>query len=305
MQINEDTIRPDWNKPKYVDDKIDLSNNLCYDTIVNESISNLIKTLDVSFRQYTDEYPLYVAISNHHDIDIKNLVCGYGLGELIDRILRVYKNLKFAIVSPTWPMVEIFCSLHSIPFERISSHKQETNCQAIYIANPNGITGECFSKKELEDLLNRYELVVIDEAYGEFSNIDYSFFKEAKYRENLLVLKTLSKSLGVAGLRIGYGVANFEIINKLQMVRPSCTSHSISVDLSPYLFDMIPGHVSRMIETRTWLEQNYDCIPSQGNFVLFRTLPKGIDEKFYTKNIKGIHRMSLTNLQIIKNAISN
>lgn len=303
MQINENIIRPDWTKPKYPTGKIDLSNNVCYDVVLNEQVSNLIKTLDLPFRQYSDEYPLYVTISKHHSVDMKNLFVGYGIGEIIDRVLRSYSHLKFAIVSPTWQMVEVFCDLHSIPYERISSYDSPSQCNAIYIANPNGISGQCVTKEDLLKILDRYEFVIIDEAYGEFSDVNQSLFNDATNYKNLMVLKTLSKSLSMAGLRIGYGSANFDIVNRIQSIRPSCISQSMSVSLAPFLFELIPSHIFRMIETRKWIEENYDCVHSQANFVLFNTLPDRISDHFYIKEINGLYRMSLINLEIIKDAI--
>lgn len=295
-------MRPSWQESRYNDEKINLSNNVCYDIIVLDKINSLLKTKDFNFRQYPDEYIVYKSISNYHNVNTKNIAIGYGLGELITRVLKLKKIKKLSIVTPTWPMVEVYSNIYGIEH----SSGVDFSANALYIANPNGVTGKCLSKHEIIELLDKFELVIVDEAYGEFSKKEFSVIDIAADRDNLIVLKTLSKSLGLAGLRFGYAISNEKIIYELQINRPSCIMNSMLMTISDELFEMIPSHITRMNETKEFIHDNFDCDESHGNFVLIINTPAIIQETFIVKEIPNFAtRMSLTNLHIFKDAINN
>lgn len=95
----------------------------------------------------------------------------------------------------------------------------------IYICNPNNPTGTYVGIRELEDLIRRVDpriLIVVDEAYGEYADMpDYpNAWRLASVYPNLLVTRTFSKLYGLAGLRIGYGIANAELARALSRLKP-------------------------------------------------------------------------------------
>ena len=121
--------------------------------------------------------------------------------------------------------------------------------------------------------------------------------------DNLIVLKTLSKSIAVAGIRLGYAISNEEIINELQLTRPSGVPSCIVAPILPDLFELIPDHVKRMLKARNFLEATTECIPSQGNFVILKELPEGFENHFIVRTLsENTYRMALTNLKIILDA---
>lgn len=89
----------------------------------------------------------------------------------------------------------------------------------IYLANPNNPTGTYINKKEYEWLMEKVPkdvLVIADEAYYEFAEDVEDYPKALEYdHENVIVLRTFSKAYGLAGFRVGYGIASEEIINNL------------------------------------------------------------------------------------------
>lgn len=293
-------MRPDWTTSRYNCKKLNLANNVCYDTVLLNHIDQLLNSKKINFRQYPDEYIVYNTIAHYHLINAKNIAVGYGLGELITRILKLKLIKKIAIVSPTWPMVEVFCKIFGIS----CCDHIDYSANAIYLANPNGMDGSCLSQAEIINLLDKFELVIIDEAYGEFATIQYSVLDIAPVQSNLIVLKTFSKSLSLAGLRLGYAIANEDLIFELQLNRPSCVVSSVSLSIIEELFDLIPDHVSRMQATKHYIEQHYDCIASHGNYVLFKEMPDYFNNRIDVKEISTVaHRMALTNLEIFKNEI--
>mgnify|MGYP003403909769 CR=1 FL=1 len=84
--------------------------------------------------------------------------------------------------------------------------KVSKNADILYLDSPNNPTGFQFQKNVLQKLVKSFDgLIIIDEAYGEFS--DFSLSNMVKSQENLIVVQTLSKSFGLAGLRLGYFIA--------------------------------------------------------------------------------------------------
>src|SRR5574338_1707935 len=82
----------------------------------------------------------------------------------------------------------------------------------LYLDSPNNPTGFQFKKEEIHDLIKKFDgIVIVDEAYGEFS--DYSVTGLTKKFENLIVVRTFSKTFGLAGLRLGYVISNKKFID--------------------------------------------------------------------------------------------
>ena len=107
------------------------------------------------------------------------------------------------------------------------------NTRLIYIANPNNPTGTIVTKKEVEDFFQKVPddiLVIMDEAYYEYiDNPNYpDSFKYLKEGKNILILRTFSKIYGLAGVRLGYGIAQKEIIASLAKLRISFNVNRLS-----------------------------------------------------------------------------
>lgn len=109
----------------------------------------------------------------------------------------------------------------------------QKNTKLVFIANPNNPTGTIVTRKEVEEFFAKIPeniLVVMDEAYREYID-DPEFpdsFKIFKERKNILILRTFSKIYGLAGARLGYGIARKEIITNLMKLRISFNVNRIS-----------------------------------------------------------------------------
>lgn len=150
---------------------------------------------------------------------------GNGSDQIIDLILSNFarKGAKILTSNPTFGFFEERCKLYAIPTIKIPFDKNMTlnsdkflqeskKANILYLDSPNNPTGFQFQRKQLEKLIQEFDgLVIIDEAYVEFA--DFSIVNMTKKANNLLVLRTLSKSFGLAGLRIGYFIANKKAID--------------------------------------------------------------------------------------------
>lgn len=293
-----ETLRPDWKKIRYAEDRLDLSNNICYDAVLLKKIDQIFKHNDISLRQYPDEAVAYKILSDHYNIPMQNISVGFGIGELIIRILQLSLVKKISIVSPTWPMVEVYSKIYQIDH----SSCYDNTANVLYLANPNGVDGSIILKSEIENYLNDFDLVIVDEAYADFDS-SQSVLNQAHLKDNLVVLKTFSKSLSLAGLRFGYAFSNSKIIKELQEKRPSGATTDISIDLLPKLIDLIPEHVERMLYTKKYIEENYNCLESHGNYVIFKSNPDFNSAKL--KEIKNVgYRMALTDIETFRKLIT-
>ncbi len=169
----------------------------------------------------------------------KEVVVGRGSDEAIDLIVRVFCRAgvdQILICPPTYGMYEISAEIQGAGITRVpmvlgreQSYLDEEairrnlgkGVKVIFICSPNNPTGTVFSRESLKRICKSAEdqaIVVVDEAYGEFSK-DESMISELKNFPNLIVLRTLSKAWAVAGLRCGVALAQEPLISLLQKVR--------------------------------------------------------------------------------------
>lgn len=161
------------------------------------------------------------ALAEFHEVPMENILAGAGADELIDLIMRLFIEPGDAILNcpPTFGMYAFDADLNgarvvSIPrsegFEldirRIEEAAKDEQAKIIFLANPNNPDGGLVSTKYIESILALPLLVILDEAYIQFSSQDASMIDQVPRRNNLVVLRTFSKWAALAGLRVGYGV---------------------------------------------------------------------------------------------------
>lgn len=147
----------------------------------------------------------------------------------------------------------------------------------VWLAYPNNPTGVLFTRADIEAILAVAQgIVVVDEAYGAFSND--SFLSQAGQYENLVVLRTLSK-IGFAGLRIGYAAGHALVMNQLAKIVPPYNMNQLSLIAAKFALqhmDMVNGYIDllkterqRLIAALTTLP-NTQVFSSEANFVTMR-----------------------------------
>jgi histidinol-phosphate aminotransferase len=283
-----------YQKPELLQDAVKLDSNENYvisKQFQNDIISSARKNSDVR------EYPLggverlIQMISKFIKISPSMIGVGNGSDQILDLILSNFasKQTKVLTSNPTFGFFEERCKLYSVPLITIPFSnnmelsikdfvKQSKNADILYLDSPNNPTGFQFSKNELQKLIKSFNgFVIIDEAYGEFG--DYSLSSMVKTQENLIVVQTLSKSFGLAGLRLGYFIANKKFtevfMNVLQYPYPLSTitveSGILALEKSKLMksaVDNIKTERKRIIKNL----QKYDAFEvfdSKANFVLF------------------------------------
>jgi len=283
-----------YKKPDLVEDSVKLDSNENYvipKQFQNDIITSAKKNSDV--RQYPlgriDD--LIKAISKFSKIPNSMIGIGNGSDQILDLILSNFASKKTKVLTsnPTFGFFEERCKLYSIPLIAIPFSddmkldideftKQSKNADILYLDSPNNPTGFQFPKNELQKLIKSFKgLVIIDEAYGEFG--DYTLSNMVKTHENLIVVQTLSKSFGLAGLRLGYFIANKKFtevfMSVLQYPYPLSTitiesgiSALEKLNLMQNAVENIKTERKRIIENLRKYDA-FDVFDSKANFVLF------------------------------------
>ncbi|MCF8009934.1 MAG: histidinol-phosphate transaminase [Clostridiales bacterium] len=190
------------------------------------------------YSHYFNRYPdplannLVKALASYTGFSEDYILAGNGSDEIIlDLALTFAAGGKVIITSPTFSMYEVHSrvagaepvfiprkSCFSIDIEKIKNYEQDTDTRIIFICSPNNPTANEIKHEELEQILNSVNcLVVVDEAYIEFGGKTTAVLLR-KY-PNMVVIRSFSKSFGLAGLRVGYLLANPEVIRQVCRVK--------------------------------------------------------------------------------------
>lgn len=299
-------LRADWQVPVF-SNSLTLSTNVCYDQYLLNQINQDLKELSSNdLYLYTNEFLLYQALASRHNVPLSQLSIGFGFGELFSRICDLYREDTFLVVKPTWQYVELLLASKKINYQTFEYEeffhldldllkKCGEWADILYLANPSGINGTVLEKNDILDLSNCFKLIIVDEAYGDFSTKPSSVIDSVNNYNNIIIGKTFSKSVAMAGLRLGYTIANEELTEKIQDIRPSYSSSSLSTYLGPKLLTYIDDHVHRMKSTRSYLETTYNLPLSNGNYVLFKN--GQLDINVETKKVhQDWQRLTLTDI---------
>lgn len=185
--------------------------------------------------RYPDPHQLVLkqSISEIKNVPVENILLGNGSDEILDMIFRVFFEPgqdNIIINTPTFGMFKVLAAINNIACKDvlmthdfqldIASIKKaiNSNTKAIFICSPNNPTGNVMEEASILELLELGVLVVVDEAYVDFSNTS-SWSLRIKEYKNLIVTQTFSKAYGLAGIRLGACYANADTIGLLKKVK--------------------------------------------------------------------------------------
>ena len=198
--------------------------------------STRVKQALATFSRYhiypdPEQRELRKALESYTGFNSEHIVAGSGSDELIDLILRLFIEPGDKVINcpPTFGMYK-FCTevcggkIVTIPRKQdfsidIAAVKKAINnkTKVIFIASPNNPSANITSEAEILELLKTAIIVVIDEAYYEFSGTTVAHL--VPHYPNLIVLRTFSKWAGLAGLRVGYGIFSSYMVEYLMRIK--------------------------------------------------------------------------------------
>lgn len=265
------------------------------------------------YNRYPDPHQKSIKekLSQVKGIDAGHIFLGNGSDECIDLLYRCFCNPgkdNIIICPPTYGMYEVSANINDVAVKKVSllpnfqldlsgiEDAIDENTKLIWVCSPNNPTGNSLKRLDIETLLNNFKgLVIVDEAYINFSK-QKSFVQELTEYPNLVVLQTLSKAWGLAGLRLGMAFASTAIIEILNRVKPPYNINQATQELVLSALEEV-GQVNDMIrllvDMREALAEVFASMPtvetvypSDANFILVKIKEaRAVYEFLLTKGI--------------------
>jgi len=289
--------------------KLDLSTEKIIDASASivpfklpKKITNyLVKSIrNGSIKFYPDRsyYEVKNAISKWHKIDPSMILPGNGASELF-----------------TWAAREAgLYGISSLPSPGFGDYQRALNCwnasyihtplpfswskrntqafpitpkaNVLWITNPHNPTGQLWSKSSIESLLTDYKLVICDEAFLSLvpGGEDQSIIDLTRNFKNLIVIRSLTKFLGVAGLRIGYAITNSDRLLKWKRIRDPWPVNTLAINVTNMIMKDTKMHKKRLKKIHRWVKEegqwlhknlssfsSLSPLPSNTNFQLIKS----------------------------------
>jgi len=228
----------------------------------------------------------------------ENVLCGNGSDELLTLAVRAFvgERQKMAYPVPTYSLYPVLAEIQgaraveiptsdgfAVPVEELKSAR----ARLLILCNPNAPTGLFLSPPVVADIADAFDgVVVVDEAYVDFAPEHCMHL--AATRPNVLVLRTLSKSYSLAGLRFGYAVGSPELIKGLEKVKDSYNVDAVSIEVAAAALEdqtWMKENVARIVAERERLSaalatMGFGVTPSAANFIL-AAVPGGDGKALY------------------------
>ena len=248
---------------------------------------------DNGYNRYPDpsQARLKRRIAEIKGVDVQNIFVGNGSDEAIDLCFRIFCNpgLDNAIaIAPSYGMYSTCAAVNdvemrevllnddfSLPVERLLD-AADNNSKLLFICSPNNPTGNVFPREEIERILQEFDgMVVLDEAYIDFAD-EPGMLRSLENWPNLIILQTLSKAWGMAGLRAGLAFASNYVMRLFAQVKYPYNINVATLSAVEKLLKAgVDDRVKLIKEQRAFLEQKLsgmECVwrvyPSQANFLL-------------------------------------
>ena len=261
---------------------------------------NSINNGSIKFYPDRSHFEVKNAISKWHNIEPSMILPGNGASELF-----------------TWAAREAsLCGTSSLPSPGFGDYQRALKCwnapyiynplplswidlkpqsfpikprtDVLWITNPHNPTGQLWSRYSIESLLNNYKLVICDEAFISIvpGGENESIIDLTKNHKNLIVIRSLTKFLGVAGLRIGYAITNSDRLSKWKEIRDPWPLNTIAINATIMIMKNPKMHNKRLNKIHSWVEEEGKWLQNNlSDFSSLRPLP------------------STTNYQLIKSEV--
>lgn len=247
---------------------------------------------DSELNRYPDPLSLDLrkALGKFLAIPKKNVFVGSGSDEIIDLLIRLFveQNEEIIVLEPTYGMYKVAAEVAGVNVKSlllkpdfqidIQNLVSQTNSKTkiIFLCSPNNPTGTLVNLEDIETICKNFRgIVVVDEAYVEFASKS-SLVKEIPNIENLVVLRTFSKAWGLAGIRVGYVIAQEAVIEYLNKIKLPYNLNRISSKLAIEAlenYQKILEFRKIILEERKKLADSltnlgFKVFPSEANFLL-------------------------------------
>jgi len=234
-------------------------------------------------------------ISAIKKVPVSNLFLGNGSDEAIDLLIRAFcepSRDNILAIKPTYGMYKVCADINGVEYRDVLLDDQfrvnadrlislsDGHSKLLFLCSPNNPTSNSFEPEAIKELIGRFEgLVILDEAYIDFSTRP-SFTLELERHPNLVILQTLSKAWGMAGIRLGMAFAVKEIIDILNRIKYPYNISLLTQQTALKSLSYVAAKekwVKNILEQRKLLQQKLsrfaivkDILPSDANFLMVR-----------------------------------
>lgn len=226
-------------------------------------------------------------IGRYLGVNPEQVVTGSGSDDIIDCALRAFGEPGDLVAGsePSFAMVPIFSRINSLAWNgvvELPSHQPDidrliaSNPRILFLCSPNNPTGALMARATIERAVHETTgAVFIDEAYAEFAGVTAVDLVARSNR--VLVIRTMSKAFGLAGLRIGYGIGQPELVNEVEKSRGpfkvNAFAEQAAVAALRHDIGWMQEHAALAVETRERLAValrrfGLEPLPSHANFLL-------------------------------------
>jgi len=259
--------------------------------------NSLGSPLDTDYSRYPDpqQGQLKQAVGRIKQVEPSQIFLGNGSDEAIDLLMRAFVEPardNVLILPPTYGMYAVQANIQGAEIRRVPLRPNfspdsaavraatDAHSKLLFLCSPNNPTGQCLSDDFVLEMLRDFPgLVVMDEAYADFSGKP-SWISRLDEFPNLVVLQTLSKAWGLAGLRVGMAFSTEFVVSILNKIKYPYNISTATINLVATALEKEPEMremVRVLLAGRVWLEAELlqiSCVrevfPSDSNFLLVR-----------------------------------
>lgn len=252
---------------------------------------------DLELNRYPMPYQeeLRAKIAEFREVQAENIFVGVGSDEAIDLLYRIFCTPgqdRVLITPPTYGMYKVSANINDVAVDKVlltpdfqlqvdETLKAATpNTKLIFLCSPNNPTANSLKTEDILTVVENFDgIVVVDEAYIDFSDQE-SFAGRVKEYNNLVVLQTMSKSFGLAGIRLGIAIASPEIIDLMMKVKAPYNVNKLTskaairgfsfVNAMKAKVDQILSEREKVIQKLNAIPEIEKVFPTDANFLLFR-----------------------------------
>ncbi|MES2731440.1 MAG: threonine-phosphate decarboxylase [Bacteroidota bacterium] len=207
-----------------------------------KTINRYPEVLAESFRKEVSEW---------HQLRPEQVLACNGTAEAIYLLAHIFERQRTAIAIPTFAEYEDACRLHHhqltfVDWEKMMDSEalgtELMDIELVFICNPNNPTGAVLHSQQIESLLWRYPqtVFVVDEAYIAFTWAVESVVSLLAHCPNLVILRSLTKTFAIPGLRLGYVLASDAIIEKMEQVKYPWSVNTLAIEAGKFIIRNYP-----------------------------------------------------------------
>lgn len=254
-------------------------------------IKEVAEECDLRLYPQEEEEKLREAVTEYLGLPQSCVAIGNSSDEVMDRITRLFleRDDRAVTFAPTFSVFKYCVKYQGAEYVSVSLRKGfkldiramravfAPETKLLYLCSPNNPTGNQFGLEEVEALIEAFPgIVMVDEAYGEYAN--YSAIPLIDKYENLVVLRTFSKAFGLAGLRLGYAVANPTLAKAINKIPAPYAINIVSLTMGRKILENVGIMKEAVIALKTEREKlinalneirGVEAFDSRANFVLF------------------------------------